>query len=362
MEYDPACHIIALIMGWKYEAAHLFDPLGKRVGSDEKTEFGDNSTRYVHGGKNVLETRIDGEVNFLHVPGVSITWSPDKAWGETAYQFFDPFGTAVLEVVNPDSVVHVSWDEFGRQETGYTMYPKQWHGNELDTKAKLFHTPFGDYDPYTMAMSGTKHPEPFGGKPNPTAQYAYLDFVFDIDGLFNDFLEDFGLPPANQKLPHQTSDLKKGNENGGMLPTNLNEPTSYAPWLMDREIFDYLNDPIPPINGVRVGPGTKLNFANTPIKKPSVHSNPYLQGPNEQLNFVSFENLGHETDIRIYTVAGQLVAVLEKDDQSSHLRWDMRNEDGLPVASGVYYAQVETRHPDGEPTTHNLKFTVNREK
>ena len=46
--------------------------------------------------------------------------------------------------------------------------------------------------------------------------------------------------------------------------------------------------------------------------------------------------------IRIFTVAGQIVRVLKHDGQSPVCRWDMLNEAGRPVASGMYIVHLET--------------------
>lgn len=45
--------------------------------------------------------------------------------------------------------------------------------------------------------------------------------------------------------------------------------------------------------------------------------------------------------IRIFTLGGVQVRKLEKNDDSQFLQWDLQNETGLPVASGMYIAYVE---------------------
>ena len=46
--------------------------------------------------------------------------------------------------------------------------------------------------------------------------------------------------------------------------------------------------------------------------------------------------------IRIFTVAGQIVRVLKHDGQSPTCRWDLANDVGRPVASGMYIVHLET--------------------
>jgi len=58
---------------------------------------------------------------------------------------------------------------------------------------------------------------------------------------------------------------------------------------------------------------------------------------------VRFMNLPAQCKVRIFTLAGQLVRTLSKDDPSSSLlNWNLLTENGLPVASGVYLYQVES--------------------
>lgn len=74
--------------------------------------------------------------------------------------------------------------------------------------------------------------------------------------------------------------------------------------------------------------------------------------------FVTFSNLPAEVTVKIYTLSGTLVRTLTTADKSSptspFLRWDLQNEDGLRMASGMYLAIV-TNPQFGEKL---LKFAV----
>jgi hypothetical protein len=57
---------------------------------------------------------------------------------------------------------------------------------------------------------------------------------------------------------------------------------------------------------------------------------------------IKFVNLPERAIIRIYTVSGVLVTVIEHNSlTSSEATWDLRNRDGRLVASGVYFWHVE---------------------
>ncbi len=72
------------------------------------------------------------------------------------------------------------------------------------------------------------------------------------------------------------------------------------------------------------------SYANTPPDEP----------------FVTFSNLPEEVTIKIFSLAGTRVRTLTSADKSSpnstFLRWNLKNEDGLRVASGLYIAVVES--------------------
>jgi len=56
---------------------------------------------------------------------------------------------------------------------------------------------------------------------------------------------------------------------------------------------------------------------------------------------LQFRNLPKECTIRIYTIAGELVHTLYKNDDSSILNWDLLSYEGMRVAYGVYIYHVE---------------------
>jgi hypothetical protein len=69
---------------------------------------------------------------------------------------------------------------------------------------------------------------------------------------------------------------------------------------------------------------------------------------------VRVTNLPERATVRIYTLSGTLIRTLDKVPGSDFLRWDLRTEEGLPIASGIYLVHVDV--PDvGERV---LKFGV----
>jgi hypothetical protein len=89
------------------------------------------------------------------------------------------------------------------------------------------------------------------------------------------------------------------------------------------------------------------NFAvaSETMDKISVFPNPYF-GANaierdKYQRFMRFTNMPTQATVRIFSLAGVYIQRLEKNDETQFLDWDLRNKDGLPVASGVYIAHIE---------------------
>lgn len=61
---------------------------------------------------------------------------------------------------------------------------------------------------------------------------------------------------------------------------------------------------------------------------------------NQFDNRVKFTNLPEKCEIKIYTVSGLLVRKFTKDSPQTSLDWDLKNQAGIPVASGLYIIHV----------------------
>ncbi|MFQ6674896.1 MAG: T9SS type A sorting domain-containing protein [Fidelibacterota bacterium] len=85
------------------------------------------------------------------------------------------------------------------------------------------------------------------------------------------------------------------------------------------------------------------------VKEITVFPNPYLGMNTWETSrfdkYVTFSHLPRKVTVRIYTLSGVLVRTLteqdKSDEESQFLRWDLRNEFNLPVASGLYIAHID---------------------
>ncbi len=85
--------------------------------------------------------------------------------------------------------------------------------------------------------------------------------------------------------------------------------------------------------------------AKAEISAINVFPNPYY-GVNPQeidkyQRFVTFSHLPAKATIRIFNLAGVMVRRIDRYSTSQFEKWDLKNEDGLPVGSGMYIAHIE---------------------
>jgi hypothetical protein len=73
--------------------------------------------------------------------------------------------------------------------------------------------------------------------------------------------------------------------------------------------------------------------------------NPYYGANSQETStsgrFLTFTRLPKECSIKIYTINGDMIKILTKNDNNSTMLWNMTNLENVPVASGMYIALVD---------------------
>ena len=104
-------------------------------------------------------------------------------------------------------------------------------------------------------------------------------------------------------------------------------------------------------------------LAKENIGKINVFPNPYFGVNSAETSryshFVTFSHLPPKANIRIFDMSGTLVRTIEKDEPSQFTRWDLQNQNQLPVASGMYIAHIEL---PGTGMSRILKLAVIQEQ
>ena len=57
-------------------------------------------------------------------------------------------------------------------------------------------------------------------------------------------------------------------------------------------------------------------------------------------NLVKVTNLPEQCEIRIYNMSGTLIRQFNKSDPLNYVDWDLKNQVGIPISSGVYIIHV----------------------
>jgi hypothetical protein len=101
--------------------------------------------------------------------------------------------------------------------------------------------------------------------------------------------------------------------------------------------------------------------AKADIAQVNVFPNPYFglntKEANKYNKFVTFNHLPPKATLSIVNLSGVRIKKLVKNDTEQFLKWDLTNEAGLPVASGMYVIYVDM----GSLGTKILKFAVIQE-
>ena len=88
-----------------------------------------------------------------------------------------------------------------------------------------------------------------------------------------------------------------------------------------------------------------LAAVNNDLNKITIVPNPYYGFNSLETEtsgrFITFRRLPKQVTIKIYTINGDLIKTLEKNDNNPTIRWDMTNVDDVPIASGIYICLID---------------------
>ncbi|MFT7155579.1 MAG: hypothetical protein ACI8Q1_000581 [Parvicella sp.] len=118
-------------------------------------------------------------------------------------------------------------------------------------------------------------------------------------------------------------------KDNGLLNLSINEWYPMYEFEMD-DISTTLNDE---------------NMADSALALINVVPNPYYAYSNYEFNrldnIVKIVNLPDVCKLNIYNVSGTLVRTFAKDSPITNVEWDLTNNVGIPIASGIYLIHVE---------------------
>jgi hypothetical protein len=94
-----------------------------------------------------------------------------------------------------------------------------------------------------------------------------------------------------------------------------------------------------------IAPTSSTTLAKQDVNSINVFPNPYYgvnsQETSKYARFVTFSHLPATATIRIFNLAGIQVKVINHTDGTQFQQWDLTNNSGLPVASGLYIVYID---------------------
>jgi hypothetical protein len=114
------------------------------------------------------------------------------------------------------------------------------------------------------------------------------------------------------------------------------------------QVFTNVNDGLPAYRFGTSGLQTMVDqnlVAQEMLEEIRVVPNPYYGYSSYENtaidNRVRFTNLPERCTITIYSISGQLVKRIDKDNELTYVDWTLKNHQDIPIASGVYIIHIE---------------------
>ncbi len=127
---------------------------------------------------------------------------------------------------------------------------------------------------------------------------------------------------------------------------------------------NHINSPADVFAWTAPGVTNDPNQAKADISMINAFPNPYYGVNTEEVNkyqrFITFSHLPNDADIKIFNLAGVEVRHIVKSSTSQFERWDLNNDSGLPVGSGLYIVHITMPGLNG--ATKILKVAIVQEQ
>ena len=130
----------------------------------------------------------------------------------------------------------------------------------------------------------------------------------------------------------------------GVRTSAADHPYLEAPFTMTI-IPNYINLPADVFTFTAPAVTKDAALQKADAEKVNVFPNPYYgfqtRETSRDAKFVTFSHLPQQATIRIFDLSGVLVRTINKNDITQFTRWNLQNDNGYPVASGVYVVYVD---------------------
>ena len=225
--------------------------------------------------------------------------------------------------------------------------------------------PDGNWDPGVSLLTSKEFIVIFDAPYDATgAQKVYTGGDFTVNGatttVYADLVKGYTIPAGADGVTAKDIKTAKSKFFNTLYMVQLARKDASSFYqdgdVLNIELTEYPYTPLDRFEFTTpAGGGFTEDDARALFEKVNVFPNPlFAFNPQTSVNptapaddpFVTFSNLPEEVTVKIFTVSGTLIRTLGTADKSSptspFLRWDLQNEDGLRVASGMYLAIVDS--------------------
>jgi hypothetical protein len=205
-------------------------------------------------------------------------------------------------------------------------------------------------------------------QPNGLVDGRYWPGTTDVDNSAADgpreFCFIFSTPYTDTPDPQYTINL--ANSHTPLMWVMTCARRAEAAWVTGDEftiLANHVNSPTDVFSFSAPSVTTDKALAKNDVSDINVFPNPYYGVNTEELNkyqrFVIFNHLPERATIKVFNLAGIQVREIRKNSVGQFERWDLANESGLPVGSGLYIVHIDM--PD-LGATKILKLAVVQEQ
>ena len=210
----------------------------------------------------------------------------------------------------------------------------------------------GDNDPYTDWIYWMMPPNTTPGDAG-YQEFATIAATGSYDGSLGEVEHMARVVIMNWNLHQGSGGVNEFPETGTIFRIEMTKP--------NRAFADEFTFVAPGV------PVYSVSAAEADIRAINVFPNPYYGFNRAETSrftrFVTFNHLPQGADIRIFNLSGALVRALRKDDDTQFLNWDLNNQNGLPVASGIYFVHMQLEDAAGNDLGEKtLKLVIIQEQ
>lgn len=166
---------------------------------------------------------------------------------------------------------------------------------------------------------------------------------------------------GGKKVTYDGADYEPGESFVANGPTNLSGSTSTKARVIEANSLNSFN-PAYNFSTENIVSVSSVDIALDAMESVNAVPNPYYGYSSYEINQldnrVKITNLPKRATVKIFTVSGTLVRTLSKDDNMTSIDWDLKNDFGIPIASGLYMIHVRAKLWDSDANAYVEKDKV----